>query len=98
MDHKIYKIKSVEITGDYTLKLVFDDGLEQVIDFSSILYGETFGPLRNLSLFNQVKIDSEVETIVWPNGADFDPVILHDWSKYYDELKIRAREWETATN
>jgi hypothetical protein len=30
-------------------------------------------------LFNQVRIDPEVHTLVWPNGADFDPAMLHDW-------------------
>ena len=31
------------------------------------------------SLFGQVWIDPEVHTLVWPNGADFDPATLHDW-------------------
>jgi len=37
------------------------------------------GAVLDLSLFNQVTIDPEVFTIVWPNGADFDPTTLHDW-------------------
>lgn len=32
-----------------------------------------YGPLRDLALFNQVRIDTEVDTLVWPNGADFYP-------------------------
>jgi Protein of unknown function (DUF2442) len=38
-----------------------------------------YGPLRDLELFNQVRIDPEAETLVWPDGADFDPATLHEW-------------------
>ncbi len=51
----------------------FDDHTEQVIDFHPVLAGELYGPLRELSLFRQVMIDPEIHTLVWPNGADFDP-------------------------
>ena len=57
--------------------------------------GELFGPLRELSLFNQVTIDPEVHTLVWSNGADFDPETLHDWPRYAQALAERARRWES---
>jgi len=41
--------------------------------------GRCYGPLRNLYLLNRVRIDPEVETLVWPVRADFDPATLHDW-------------------
>jgi len=28
-------------------------------------------------LFRQVSVDAELGTIVWPNGADMDPDVLH---------------------
>ena len=68
--------RALEIVAPYTLRVRFDDDTEQTIDFRPVLAGEMFGPLRNLELFNQVRIDPEVETLVWPNGADFDPAIL----------------------
>ena len=43
-------------------------------------------PLKDLSVFNQVRIDPEVRTLVWPNGADFDPAMLHDWPTYAEEM------------
>jgi len=52
--------------------------------------------LRDLNLFNQVKIDTEVHTLVWPNGADFDPATLHDWPELIDNLAVRARQWESV--
>ncbi|HUG69818.1 MAG TPA: DUF2442 domain-containing protein [Pirellulaceae bacterium] len=81
------------IVAPYTLRVTFDDGTEQVIDFLPVLAGELFAPLRDLGLFNQVRIDPEVQTLVWPNGADFDPATLHDWPRQIESLAARARTW-----
>jgi hypothetical protein len=75
----------------------FDDGTEQAINFRPVLAGELYAPLRNLSLFNQVRLDPEVHTLVWPNGADFDPATLHDWPEQEKALIARAQKWELIT-
>jgi hypothetical protein len=94
MNHPIYKIISFEIIAPYTLKIKFNDHKIQVINFYPILKGALYGPLKKLSLFNQVKIDPEVHTLVWPNGADFDPATLHDWDENYEEIKKLVNRWE----
>lgn len=96
MSHPIYRVQSFDIVGRYTLRICFDDNSEQTIDFRPVLAGELYGGLRDLDLFNQVRIDPEVETLVWPNGADFDPATLHDWPQHAEALAMRARQWETA--
>jgi uncharacterized protein DUF2442 len=94
MHHAIYRVQSFEIVAPYTLIIRFDDNTEQTIDFRPILAGEIYWPLRELSLFNQVRIDPEVHTLVWPNGADFDPATLHDWSEQVEAWRARAKQWE----
>ena len=94
--HPIYRGQSFEIVGPYTLRVSFDDHTEQTIDFRPVLAGEMFGPLRELGLFNHVRVDPEVKTLVWPNGADFDPATLHDWPDHVKELAERAQQWELA--
>ena len=94
MTHGIYRITAFNIVGPYTLQVAFDDQTEQTIDFQPILSGELYRPLRDLSIFNQVQIDPEVHTLVWPNGADFDPATLHDWPQLKEELIERAKRWE----
>jgi len=94
MSHPIYRVRSFEIVAPYTLRLRFDDDAEQTIDFLPILAGELYGPLRDLELFNKVRIDPEVETLVWPNGADFDPATLHDWPTAEAAFRELARRWE----
>lgn len=96
MIHSVYRVRAFEIAGDYTLRVRFDDETEQVINFRPVLSGQLFRPLRDVKLFNQVRIDPEVQTLVWPNGADFDPLTLHDWPKLADALTARARGWELA--
>ena len=96
MNHPIYRVRSFEIVSPYTLRLRFDDGAEQTVDFRPVLAGELYGPLRNVELFNQVRIDREVETLVWPNGADFDPATLHDWPLHENALRELANNWEQA--
>jgi len=94
--HDIHRVESFKIVAPYTLRVGFDDHTEQLINFEPTLAGELFGPLRNLSLFNQVRIDPEVHTLVWPNGADFDPATLHDWPLLVDALTAQAKEWESV--
>ena len=96
MQHGIYRVESFEIIAPYTLRVTFDDATQRVIDFEPVLCGELFGPLRDLTIFNQVKLDSEVHTLTWPNGGDFDPATLHDWPEQIEALKAQARQWETA--
>lgn len=38
----------------------------------------------------------EVRTLVWPNGADFDPAILHDWPQHEAAMKELAKRWALA--
>jgi hypothetical protein len=97
MNHPIYRVVAFERVAPYTLRVKFDDGLERRIDFRPILAGELYGPLRDPTIFSQVQLDPEVWTLVWPNGADFDPATLHDWPQHFDTLLARAQQWDTVT-
>jgi hypothetical protein len=94
MTHPIYRVRYFEIVSAYTLRIRFDDGAVQIIDFQPILAGEMYGPLRNLEVFNRVRIDNEAGTLVWPNGADFDRATLHDWLAHERAFRELASRWE----
>jgi hypothetical protein len=96
MSHAIDRVTGFEIVGPYALRVAFDDDTQQTIDFRPVLEGELFGPLQELTLFEQVSLDPEAQTLVWPNGADFDPSTLHDWPQHLAELKQMARRWVEA--
>ena len=97
MVHPIYRVAGFEIVGPYTLAVTFTDGTRQQIDFRPVLRGAIFGALQDLATFNSVRLDQEVGTLTWPNGADFDPATLHDWPEVCDELSERAQAWTEAT-
>jgi hypothetical protein len=84
------------VIAPFTLLVSFADGVSREIDFSPILEGELYGPLRDLAMFNRVSLDPESDTLVWPNGADFDPATLHDWPMLIDDLKTMAGRWRLA--
>ena len=91
MLHLIHRVRSFTIVAPYTLRIQFDDNSQQTIDFRPVLAGELFGPLKDLAVFNQVRIDPEVQTLAWPNGADFDPATLHDWPAHAEAFAARAK-------
>ena len=92
--HDIHFVTSVAVIAPHTLRLQFEDGTAQTINFEPVLRGQLFGPLRDPDFFSQVRLDPEVRTIVWPNGADFDPATLHNWPAHAPELVKLAKSWE----
>lgn len=97
MLHEIHTIKSFQKVAPYTLEIVFGNNEQKTIDFLPVLNGEMYGPLNNKNFFDAVKLDPEVKTIFWPNGADFDPALLYHWEKHVEELEKRAKQWETES-
>jgi Protein of unknown function (DUF2442) len=72
------RIRSVKPLEGFVLRLSFDDGTTRDVDLEGELWGPVFEPLRaDRELFREVRVDEELGTIVWPNGADMDPDVLH---------------------
>ena len=62
----------------YVIHLVFNDGAEGFVDLADELYGEMFAPLKDPEKFRAFRVDPELGTVVWENGADFAPEFFHD--------------------
>jgi hypothetical protein len=78
MSTQAARIRSVEPLDGFILRLSFDDGTKRDVDLEGELWGRMFEPLRaDPDLFRRVRVDEELGTIVWPNGADMDPDVLH---------------------
>lgn len=65
--------------GEFSIRLVFDDGLDSTVDFSDWLYGPVFEPLHDPEYFARFFL--EAGTVVWPNGADIAPETLYERAK-----------------
>lgn len=59
------------------LHLTFTDGAVREVDLSDRLWGPMAEPLRDPDYFRQVRVDPGLGTVVWPNGFDLDPDVLH---------------------
>ncbi len=80
----ILHVKEAKYLHDYVIWLKFNDGAIGQLDLKDELYGEVFEPLKDLEKFKAFKVDPELETIVWDNGADMAPEFL------YDKMKVLA--------
>ena len=80
--------------GDYKVEVFFNNGKRGVADLSEALRGPVFKPLREPSVFAQLRVDDELETIVWPNGADLAPEYIYFQAfKREPELQTQFRQW-----
>jgi len=72
------RVRSVRVLEGHQVKLGFTDGTDKVVDLEPYLRGPIFESLRkNRAEFSKVRVDEELATIVWPNGADIDPDVLY---------------------
>jgi hypothetical protein len=73
------RISSVRPAAGLSVELRFANGLTATVDLAPLLRGPIFEPLvADPVLFRAVRVDHGLGTIVWPNGADLDPDVLHD--------------------
>jgi hypothetical protein len=78
----IMDIVNVAVMEPYKLGLRFEDGVEGDIDLEDIVaFVGVFEPVRDVDFFSRVRVDPDLGTIVWPNGADLDPVVLYSLVK-----------------
>ncbi len=75
------RIRTATVLEGFNIRLVFTDGTEKTVDLAPYLYGPVFEPLRNdPQVFRSMRVDEELGTIVWPNGADICPDVLY-WDR-----------------
>lgn len=76
-----YEITAVEHLGEHRLRLSFADGVVGDVDLAGRIRaakGPVFEPLKDVAYFATVTVDTELGTVVWPNGADLAPDVLHE--------------------
>ena len=61
---------------------------------AEVLDGPIFGPLKDQEVSRNFRVDKELQTIVWPNGADLAPEYIY-YQTFRDdpELQVTFRKW-----
>ena len=74
----ILHIEEARYVREFVVWLRFNDGAEGEVDLKDELFGEVFEPLHDVAKFRQLRLDPELNTIAWSNGADLAPEFLHE--------------------
>ncbi|HAK96691.1 MAG TPA: DUF2442 domain-containing protein [Planctomycetes bacterium] len=69
--------EAVYVSG-YKIKVRFDDGACRLVDLAPHLDGPIFEPLKDIEYFKRLALNDDLDTIVWPNAADFSPDFLYE--------------------
>ena len=66
----------------HKVEITFKDGLTATVDLDRVIgsFEGVFAPLKDSAYFRLVRIDPEIGTIVWPNGADLCPDVLYSYA------------------
>ena len=76
--------------GEYRLKIRFDNGEIKAVDLQPHLDGPIFQPLKDREFFKAFYVNRDIDTIVWPNDADFSPDFLYEIGQKISELDASA--------
>lgn len=74
----MHYVLNASYLGGYKLKVTFENDQVRIVDLGDHLDGPVFEPLRSLSYFEQFTVNHDIDTIVWPNDADFSPDFLYE--------------------
>jgi hypothetical protein len=81
----MWRVVKVRALPGFRLEVEFADGVHGVLDYSHVMWGPVFEPLRDPERFAEVGID-EFGAVCWPNGADLAPDTM------YERLKAGSTE------
>ncbi len=92
------QVTNVGVLDERHLRIEFNDGLVHDVDCSFLFHGGLGKQLRDPDYFRLVHLDPEAGTIVWPNGLDPAPEILHGDYKLNPSVSVdeRATAMRTA--
>jgi hypothetical protein len=68
--YELADITDVEVLAAHELRLTFADGTVGEVEFAGRDRRGVLEPLRDPDYFAQVRVDAELCTSAWPNGAD----------------------------
>jgi hypothetical protein len=90
----ILHVTEARYLDGHKVEVSFNDGRKGIADLSNALRGSVFQPLKDEALFAQLKLDKELDTISWPNGADIAPEYLYFQAfKDNPELQEQFKAW-----
>ena len=72
------KLESAEYVTEHTIRVRLADGTEGRVDLKDELWGDVFEPLEDPQALRRFHLDHELNTVIWPSGADLVPEFLYE--------------------
>jgi hypothetical protein len=86
----ILHVTEARYIDGYKVEVSFNNNRQGIADLSEALYGPVFEPLKEKSYFSQLRVDEELETLSWPNGADLAPEYIY-FQAFKDEPTLQEQ-------
>jgi len=86
----ILHITAAEYLQDYKVAVTFNNGRAGIADLAEALGQGVFQSLTDITQFRQLKVDDELNTIAWPNGADLAPEYVY-FEAFKDDPQLQAQ-------
>ena len=74
---EIHEIIQAKWIKDYMLELTFNNLQKGRVDLKQYLGRGVFKELSKVEKFKRFKVNAELGTLCWPNGADIAPEVLY---------------------
>jgi len=74
----MHYVTEASYVSEYKLKVRFENSEVRLVDLVPHLYGPVFEPLKDLSFFKSFNVTTDIDTVTWPNNADFSPDFLYE--------------------
>jgi len=71
-------VKDASYVDGYKLEIKFENDEIRLVDLENHLDGEIFEALKDISFFKSFVVNQDIDTVVWPNDADFSPDFLYE--------------------
>ena len=71
-------VKDASYVDGYKLEIKFENDEIRLVDLENHLDGGIFEALKDISLFKSFVVNQDIDTVVWPNNADFSPDFLYE--------------------
>jgi len=72
-----YVIDAIYVEG-HKLKVRFETDETKLVDLAPHLDGPIFEPLKDVAYFRSFRVSRDIDTVAWPNDADFSPDFLYE--------------------
>jgi hypothetical protein len=94
----MHYVKDACHEGGWKLRIQSENGHVRVVDLRRHLDGPIFEPLKKPAYFKRFSVNQDIDTVVWPNGADFSPDFLYEIGESVTEYSAPTGRRRGAVN